>query len=129
MEELRCPLPIFLKKDRFLFPWRFARGGVVEGAVLWELQHRSWRPLHWLGLDEVRRQTWRQMAGREKAKFKRTRFLWLSNPENPRREERTRLSALPRLNSPIVRAYLLKEDLRRFRDYRSTAWAEAHLRQ
>lgn len=80
-------------------------------------------------VDEVRRQTWRQMAGREKVEFKRTRFLWLSNPENLRREERTRLSGLLRLNSPIVKGYLLKEDLRRFWDYRSTAWAEAHLRQ
>jgi transposase len=80
-------------------------------------------------VDEVRRQTWRQMAGREKAEFKKTRFLWLSNPENLRREERTRLSGLLRLNSPIIKGYLLKEDLRRFWDYRSTAWAEAHLRQ
>lgn len=80
-------------------------------------------------VDDVRRQTWRQMAGREKVEFKRTRFLWLTNPENLQREERTRLSALLRLNSPIVKAYLLKEDLRRFWDYRSTAWAEAHLRQ
>lgn len=55
-------------------------------------------------VDEVRRQTWRQMAGREKAEFKKTRFLWLSNPENLRREERTRLSGLLRLNSPIIRA-------------------------
>ncbi len=44
------------------------------------------------------------------------------------RPTRTRLSALLRLNSPIVKGYLLKEDLRRFWDYRSTAWAEAHLR-
>ena len=80
-------------------------------------------------VDEVRRQTWRQMTGREKAEFKKTRFLWLSNPENLRREPRTRLSALLRLNSPIIKGYLLKEDLRRFWDYRSTAWAEAHLRQ
>jgi transposase len=80
-------------------------------------------------VDEVRRQTWRQMAGREKAEFKRTRFLWLTNPDNLRREERTRLSALLRLNSPIVKAYLLKEDLRRFWDYRRTAWAGGHLRQ
>jgi transposase len=41
-------------------------------------------------VDEVRRQTWRRMRGREKAEFKKTRFLWLSNPENLRREERTR---------------------------------------
>ena len=192
--------------------------GVVEGAVLWGLAHRRWRPLHvigidevsrrkghqyltvvydlrrdrviwvgrdrttatmerffaWLGprrarsihtvccdmwaayldavrthlphatvvfdrfhltrylsqaVDDVRRQTWRRMQGRAKAEFKQTRFLWLRNPENLRRDERTRLSALMRLNSPIVRAYLLKEDLRRFWTYRSTAWAEGHLRQ
>ena len=192
--------------------------GVVEGAVLWGLAHRRWRPLHvigidevsrrkghqyltvvydlrrdrviwvgrdrttatmerffaWLGprrarsihtvccdmwavyldavrthlptatlvfdrfhlsqylsraVDDVRRQTWRRLQGRAKAEFKQTRFLWLRNPENLRRAERTRLSALVRLNSPIVRAYLLKEDLRRFWNYRSTAWAEGHLRQ
>jgi transposase len=80
-------------------------------------------------VDDVRRQTWRQMQGRTKAEFKQTRFLWLKNPENLRRDERTRLSALLRLNSPIVRGYLLKEDLRRFWDYRQTHWAEAHLRQ
>lgn len=80
-------------------------------------------------VDEVRRATWRQLAGREKVEFKRTRFLWLKNPENLRPEERTRLSGLLRLNAPIVKAYLLKEDLRRFWDYRSTAWATGHLRQ
>jgi transposase len=80
-------------------------------------------------VDEVRRQTWRQMPGRDKAEFKKTRFLWLTNPENLRREQRTRLSALLRLNSPIVKGYLLKEDLRRFWEYRSTAWADGHLRQ
>jgi len=80
-------------------------------------------------VDEVRRQTWRQMEGRDKAEFKRTRFLWLRNPANLARHERTRLSALLRLNSPIVKAYLLKEDLRRFWAYRYTAWATAHLQQ
>jgi transposase len=80
-------------------------------------------------VDDVRRQTWRQMAGRERAEFKRTRFLWLKNPANLTRTERTRLSALCRLNTPIVKAYLLKEDLRRFWDYRSTAWAAGHLKQ
>jgi len=191
---------------------------VVEGAVLWGLQHHPWHPMHRLGLDEVsrrkgpqvptvvydlergrvvwvgrdrpratmarffawlgqrraraiqtvccelwavyidairthlpqativfdrfhlmqylsravdavQRETWRQIEGREKGEFKQTRFLWLSNPENLRREARTRLSVLLRLNSSIVKAYLLKEDLRRFWEYRSTAWAEARLRQ
>jgi transposase len=80
-------------------------------------------------VDEVRRRTWRQLADPEKADFKRTRFLWLKNPENLAVAERTRLSALVRINSPIVKAYLLKEDLRRFWTYRYTAWAGAHLLQ
>ena len=80
-------------------------------------------------VDTVRRQMWRQLAEAEKPDFKRTRFLWLSNPSNLRREERTRLSGLLQLNAPIVKAYLLKEDLRRFWDYRYSAWATAHLRQ
>src|SRR4030067_1030523 len=44
-------------------------------------------------VDDVRRQTWRHMAGREKAEFKRTRVLWLTNPPTPPRQERTRPSA------------------------------------
>jgi transposase len=80
-------------------------------------------------VDEGRRQTSRQLQGVEKAEFKRTRFLWLKNPENLARDEHTRLSALLRLNSPIVKAYLLKEELRRFWTYRSTAWAGGHLLQ
>src|SRR4029453_1668867 len=73
-------------------------------------------------VDEVRRQTWRRLQGRAKIEFKQTRFLWLPNPQNLPREQRPRLSALLRLNSPIVKGYLLKEDLRRFWAYRSTAW-------
>lgn len=78
-------------------------------------------------IDEVRRQTWRRLTGRARVTWKHTRFLWLHNPENLRRTQRTRLSALLRLNAPIVRAYLLKEDLRRFWRYRAPHWAQAHL--
>jgi transposase len=80
-------------------------------------------------VDAVRRQAWRQLAGADKADFKRTRFLWLKNPENLAQDERTRLSTLLRINSPIVKAYLLEEDLRRFWTYCSTAWAGGHLLQ
>jgi len=80
-------------------------------------------------VDTVRRQMWRQLAVAERPTFQRTRFLWLKNPAKLRRDERPRLSGLLRLNAPIVKAYLLKEDLRRFWDYRSSAWAEDHLRQ
>jgi len=80
-------------------------------------------------VDIVRRHMWRQLAEAERPDFKRTRFLWLKNPENLARKERTRLSGLLRLNAPIVKAYLLKEDLRRFWAYRYSAWAAGPLRQ
>jgi transposase len=80
-------------------------------------------------VDDVRRATWRQLQGRERVEFKRTRFLWLANSENLVRAKRTQLSGLLCLNSPIVKGYLLKEDLRRFWEYRSTVWAAGHLRQ
>lgn len=103
------------------------RTAVPQATVLFDRFHLTRYATD--AVDTVRRQMWRQLAEAEQPDFKRTRFLWLKNPENLAREERTRLSALLRLNAPIVKAYLLKEDLRRFWDYRSTAWAAAHLRQ
>ena len=113
--------------DMWAAYWAAVRRHVPTATVVFDRFHLSQH----LGraVDDVRRQTWRQMAGRERAEFKRTRFLWLKNPANLTRTERTRLSALCRLNTPIVKAYLLKEDLRRFWDYRSTAWAAGHLKQ
>jgi transposase len=60
-------------------------------------------------VDEVRRNEMRRVSGREKTAFKKTRFLLLKNPWNLRTEERERLSTLVRWNTPIVRAYYLKE--------------------
>jgi len=65
-------------------------------------------------VDGVRRAMWRQMRGWEKVELKRPRFLRLKNPENLRPQEQTRLSALLRLHSPIVKLHLLKETLRCF---------------
>jgi len=96
-------------------------GHLPQAALVFDRFHLSQHLSR--AVDEVRRQTWRQLPGAEKAEFKHTRFLWLKNPENLAQAEHTRLSALLRLNSPIVRACLLKEDLSRFWSYRSTAWA------
>jgi len=103
------------------------RTAVPQATVLFDRFHLTRYAT--AAVDTVRRQMWRQLPEAEQPDFKRTRFLWLKNPENLERTERTRLSGLLRLNAPIVKAYLLKEDLRRFWAYRSTAWAEAHLRQ
>lgn len=80
-------------------------------------------------VDRVRRQTWNELRGDERWAFKRTRWLWLKNPWNLRPAERRRLSALCRVNQPIVRAYYLKEAFRRFWDYRSEHWARRYLQQ
>ena len=71
----------------------------------------------------------RRLSGREKTAFKKTRFLLLKNPWSLRTEERERLSTLVRWNTPIVRAYYLKEAFQLFWDYRQRARAEQHLRR
>jgi transposase len=103
------------------------RAAVPQATVVFDRFHLTQHCNQ--AVDAVRRATWRQLEGREKVEFKRTRFLWLTNPENLTREKRARLSGLLRLNSPVVKGYLLKEDLRRFWEYRYSAWAAGHLRQ
>ncbi len=78
-------------------------------------------------VDEVRRSEMRRLSGREKTSFKRTRFLLLKNPWNLTSDERERLSTLVRWNTPIVRAYYLKEAFQLFWTYRQPARAEQHL--
>jgi len=80
-------------------------------------------------VDEVRRESWRRLTGEEKSAFKRTRWLWLKNPWNLRRDEKRRLSALCQRNLPIIRAYYLKEAFQRFWDYKSPGWSEPYLKQ
>jgi transposase len=78
-------------------------------------------------VDEVRRSEMRRLSGTEKATFKKTRFLLLKNPWNLRSDEKERLSTLVRWNSPIVRAYYLKEAFQLFWDYRQAGRAADHL--
>jgi transposase len=80
-------------------------------------------------VDEVRRNEMRRLSGREKTAFKKTRFLLLKNPWNLRTEEKERLSTLVRWNTPIVRAYYLKEAFQLFWDYRQPTRAGQHLQR
>jgi transposase len=80
-------------------------------------------------VDEVRRSEMRRLHGSQRASFKRTRFLLLKNPWNLRTDEKERLSTLVRWNTPIVRAYYLKEAFQLFWEYRQPARAEQHLRR
>lgn len=78
-------------------------------------------------VDDVRREAWRKLDGTERSAFKATRWLWLKNPWNLRDDESRRLSALCRKNTPIVRAYYLKEAFQRFWDYLYEGWAAPYL--
>lgn len=78
-------------------------------------------------LDLVRRQQWRKAAGTARGVIKGTRYLLLKNPWNQTQKDRERLADLVQLNTPLVRAYLLKEDFQLFWDYRQPARAAAHL--
>ena len=80
-------------------------------------------------VDEVRRSEMRRLRGQQRTFFKRTRFLLLKNPWNLRTDERERLSTLGRWNTPIVRAYYLKEAFQLFWNYRQPTRAEQHLRR
>jgi len=78
-------------------------------------------------VDEVRRAEVRRLTGTKKVAFKRTRWLLLKNPWNLSEEQQDRLSTLVRWNTPIVRAWYLKEAFQLFWDYRQSARAKDHL--
>ena len=78
-------------------------------------------------VDEVRRSEMRRLSRRERVAFKKTRYLLLKNPWNLSRSEQDRLSTIVRWNTPILRAYYLKESFQMFWDYQQSGRAEAHL--
>ena len=77
-------------------------------------------------VDAVRRDLWRQLTTKQRATFKGTRWLLLKNPWNlkPAQNER---STLVRWNTPLVRAWYLKESFQLFWDYRQPGRAKSHL--
>lgn len=78
-------------------------------------------------VDEVRRSLWRRLSVQERVTFKGTRWLLLKNPWNLNATQRERLSTLVRWNTPLVRAWYLKEAFRLFWAYQQRKRAEDHL--
>lgn len=78
-------------------------------------------------LEEVRRSEMRRLSAEHKTPFKRSRWLLLKNPWNLSPDQKERLSTLVRWNTPIVRAYYLKEAFQLFWDYKQPARAKTHL--
>jgi transposase len=80
-------------------------------------------------LDEVRRSEMRRLSAKEKVTFKGVRWLLLKNPWNLKPDQKNRLSTLVRWNTPMVRAYYLKESFQLFWNYKQPWRAKEHLRK
>jgi transposase len=67
-------------------------------------------------LDEVRREVWRQARragqGRLAGELKGTRYALCKRPESLTERQQAKLAWIAKLNGPLYRAYLLKEQLR-----------------
>lgn len=68
-------------------------------------------------VDTVRKEEARRLAEDGVDVLKKTKYIWLKNPENLTDKQRLRLSDLEKLNLKVTRAYLLKEAFRSFWDY------------
>lgn len=80
-------------------------------------------------VDEVRRDEARELKKSNPELLKRTRFIWLRNPENLTDKQRARLGHLEKLNLRCNRAYLLKESFREFWNYERKGWARKYLKK
>ena len=80
-------------------------------------------------VDAVRLDLWRQLGFKQRANFKGTRWLLLKNPWNLNEDQKERLSTLVRWNTPLVRAWYLKEAFQLFWGYKQPWRAEQYLRK
>jgi transposase len=80
-------------------------------------------------VDEVRLELWRQLTAKERAQFKGSKFVLLKNPWNLNQDQKERLSTLVRWNTPLTRAWYLKESFQLFWSYKQPGRAEQHLRK
>ncbi len=78
-------------------------------------------------VDAVRRDQWRRLSSKERVTFKGTRWLLLKNPWNLNDGQKERLSTLVQWNTPLVRAWYLKEAFQLFWTYEQPWRAKQHL--
>jgi len=78
-------------------------------------------------VDAVRRELWRRITSKEKVQVKGTRWLLLKNPWNLNNDQKERLSTLVRWNTPLVRAWYLKEAFQLFWGYKQPKRAAEYL--
>lgn len=76
------------------------------------------------GIDQVRRE---EQA--HNASLKRTRYIWLKNPENLTEKQKKELGSLKDMSLKTLKAYAIKMSLREFWDLRDPATAHSFLKK
>ncbi|MGO4611111.1 transposase, partial [Variovorax sp. 2RAF20] len=74
-------------------------------------------------VDKVRKQEHKALLKAGDDTLARSKYLWLTNPENMLEPTRERFNALRTMELKTARAWALKEALRGLWNYRTTGWA------
>lgn len=82
-----------------------------------------------LAIDAVRAEEARELKKKNPELLKRTRYLFLKNPERLTDKQRARLGHLEKLNLRTHRAYLLKESFRELYTYKTRASGNSFLKK
>ena len=79
-------------------------------------------------LDEIRAEELKRLArGGYESLLRKSRWCFLKRPENLTDRQTVKLSAVPKYNLKMVRAYLLREEFQRLWEYKSAGWAGTFL--
>ena len=77
-------------------------------------------------VDQIRKKENREFNTTSSNPLKKSKFLWLSNPENLSEEATIKLKSLNELNLKVSKAWMLKENFKPFWQYRSKVWAKKY---
>lgn len=125
MGKRRCRTLRVVCMDMWAPYAKLVRDNAVNAQILFDrfhiVKHLS------EAVDAARRDLWRQLTSKEKVEVKGTRWLLLKNPWNLTNDQKERLSTLVRWNSPLVRAWYLKESFQLFWSYKQPGRAKQHL--
>jgi len=125
MGKRRCQTLPLVCMDMWAAYAKLVRDYAVHAQILFDRFHIV-KHLN-EAVDAARRDLWRQLTTQERVSFKGTRWLLLKNPWNLSSGQKERLSTLVRWNSPLVRAWYLKESFQLFWTYRQPWRAQQHL--
>ena len=125
MGKRRCQTLQVVCMDMWAAYAKLVRDHAVNAQILFDRFHIV-KHLNEV-VDATRRDLWRQLTTKERVSFKGTRWLLLKNPWNLSSGQKERLSTLVRWNSPLVRAWYLKESFQLIWTYRQPWRAQQHL--